>query len=136
MMYAIINDNMVKEIREITSEEELSYISGISQFAIPAESFPRYPKVGWVFLKGECYPDIPDITPRQARQAIAINGYSIEYIEGVISSLPEPSRSLALIEWEYSTAFIRRNPLVSQIGAVLGLTEDELDDLWIFGSKL
>ncbi len=135
MIYAIINDNRVMGVREI-SEDEMPYIRGISQAVLEAESLPRMPKPGWKYDGKECFPDIPDITPRQARQAIVLNGYSIEYIDGVISSLPEPSRTLALIEWEYSTAFVRRNPLVDQIGFVLGLTPDQMDELWIFGGTL
>lgn len=135
MIYAIVNDNMVKEIREI-SENDFAYLSGMSQAIVAVDGLPRMPKVGWIYEKGTLFPNIKDITPRQARQAIVLSGYSIETIEGAINSLPEPNRSLALIEWEYSTAFIRRNPLVDQIGAVLGLTADQVDELWTMGSRL
>lgn len=72
----------------------------------------------------------PNVTPRQIRQALIISGVSIASIEAAIASLPEPHKSFAQIEWEYSTAFIRTNPLVAQIGAIVGFNEEQLDNLW------
>lgn len=37
----------------------------------------------------------------------------------------------ALIEFEYATEYYRGNPLINQIGAMLGYTVDELDYLFI-----
>ena len=73
---------------------------------------------------------IPSVTPRQIRQALVLTGISMTQIEDALASLPEPHKSLAQIEWEYSTLFIRSNPLVSQIGQVLGWNSQQLDDLW------
>lgn len=78
----------------------------------------------------------PSVTPRQIRQALVISGVSISSIEAAINSLPEPKKSLALIEWEYSTAFIRTNPLVSQIGLILSWNKAQLDDLWKLAGSL
>lgn len=81
--------------------------------------------------------NVPEsITPRQAKQALFLNGITSAMVEGAISQLPSPNKELALIEWEYSTAFLRSNPLVNQIGAVFGKTPSEIDDIWIFGSTL
>lgn len=81
-------------------------------------------------------PYFPDVTPRQIRQALVLKGVSISMIEDALASLPEPTRTLAQIEWEYSVAFIRRNPLVEQVGLLLGWTSEQLDDLWTFARKL
>ena len=48
-----------------------------------------------------------------------------EQIKTQISS-PE-----ALIEFEYATEYFRGNPLIDQIGLMLGYTEDDLDYLFI-----
>jgi hypothetical protein len=77
-----------------------------------------------------------DITPRQARQALLLSGITMQEIEDALDGLPEPQRSLAMIEWEYSTAFVRNNQLVVQVGQMLGWTEQQLDDLWIFAKTL
>lgn len=80
--------------------------------------------------------DIPDVTPRQFRQALVISGMSIASIEAVINSQPEPLRSLAMIEWEYSTAFKRSNTMVNQMAPLLGFTSKQLDDLWLLAGTL
>lgn len=73
---------------------------------------------------------IGDVTPRQIRQVMVLNGISVATIETALSTLPEPLQSLAKIEWEYSVAFQRHRPLVIQMGALLGFTSDQLDALW------
>ena len=79
---------------------------------------------------------IPDATPRQFRQALVLMGISVNQIEAALDQLPEPTRSLAQIEWEYSTAFIRTNPLVAQVGQLLGWTSEQLDALWKLAKTL
>lgn len=79
---------------------------------------------------------LPDVTPRQIRQAMVLKGVSIAQIDAAIDSMPEPLKSLARIEWEYSTMFIRANPLVSQVGAALGWSSQQLDELWKFAKGL
>lgn len=74
---------------------------------------------------------IPDVTPRQIRQAIILSqGISIEQIEAALNNLPEPTRSLAKAEWEYSIAFKRKNHLVMAIGQIVGWDSEKLDNLW------
>lgn len=87
--------------------------------------------------KAPSKPVILDVTPRQIRQAIILKGsITIEQIEMALNSLPEPQRSLAKIEWEYSIAFKRHNPLVIAVGQMLGWTNEQLDDLWQFALGL
>lgn len=76
------------------------------------------------------YSQIPNVTPRQFRQALVIHGVSMASVESAINSLPEPNKSLAMIEWEYSTAFIRSNPLIDSIGALVGKTPTEINEIW------
>lgn len=79
---------------------------------------------------------IHDVTPRQMRQALVLSGVSVQQIEDALDSLDEPMRSLARIEWEYSTAFQRHRPLVQQVGIMLGWTSTQLDNLWILAGSL
>jgi hypothetical protein len=79
---------------------------------------------------------LPDITPRQVRQALILSGISIQQIENAIAQLPEPNKSLAQVEWEYSIAFKRINPLVAQIGQIVGKTPAEIDAIWRLGMTL
>lgn len=78
----------------------------------------------------------PNVTPRQIRQALVLSGVSMESVDAAIASLPEPMHSMAKIEWEYSTMFIRSNKFVAQIGYLLGWNSSQLDNLWQLASTL
>lgn len=79
---------------------------------------------------------IPDVTPRQIRQALLLSGISLAQIDTAINSLNEPVRSLARVEWEYSNMFQRNRPLVGQVAIMLGWTTQQLDTLWLYASTL
>lgn len=80
---------------------------------------------------------IPNCTPRQIRQALFIYyGVTAAMIEAGIAQLPEPHKTLAMIEWEYSTLFIRSNHLVDMLGQLMGWTSGQIDSLWIEANKL
>ena len=79
---------------------------------------------------------IPDhITMRQARLVLLGIG-KLAVVDAAINSLPEPHKSGAKITWEYSTEVQRKNGLVSQLASALGLTESQIDELFIAGAKL
>ena len=80
---------------------------------------------------------IPDVTARQIRQAIVMSGLAtIAEVESALDGLPEPIKTLAQIEWEYSTEFQRKRPLVMQVVAMLGLSPEQADSLWKFAATL
>jgi hypothetical protein len=78
----------------------------------------------------------PEVTPRQIRQALILSGVSMQDITDALNNLSEPTKSLALAEWEYSNAFDRTRPLVASVGQMLGWTSQQLDDLWNFARTL
>lgn len=73
---------------------------------------------------------VPDLTPRQVRQALVLSGVPLESIDAAIAQLPEPHKTLAHIEWEYSVAFKRSNPLIGQVAALLGWNNAQLTAMW------
>ena len=75
------------------------------------------------------------VTMRQARLALFQSGH-IARIQPFIDELPEPGRSLASIEWNSSGIVERNQHLVLTMGQSLGLTEDDLDDLFTFAATL
>lgn len=81
-------------------------------------------------------PLIPDVTPRQIRQALFIRGITEQMIDEALMTLSEPDKTLATIEWKHSTSFQRNHPLVSTVGIILGWTEEQLNDLWILAGTL
>lgn len=73
---------------------------------------------------------VPEIvSPRQARLALYGAGL-LAGAEAALDALAEPQRSAALIEWEYTPNFRRDHALIVAIGAALGLTEEQIDDLF------
>lgn len=80
--------------------------------------------------------NIQSVTPRQIRLALLQLGVTMETIDTALNSLPEPTKSQALVEWNFASVFERNWPLVDQVAAILGWTEDQLDDLWILAATL
>ena len=79
---------------------------------------------------------VPDvITMAQARKALALAGKLAE-ANAAIDSLPEPQRTLARIDWEYSAEVHRNHLLVLSLGPALGLTSDAVDELFRRGAAL
>jgi len=135
MKVAFINDNKIIKIEDIT---DLSILSDahLFQTTIDITALVPQPEVGWLWDGKFLFKNIPSVTPRQIRQALILSGISIETIEATLASLPDPTKSLATIEWEYSTLFIRNNNFVKQLGPMLGFTNDQLDQLWVLAGKL
>ncbi len=135
MRFAFINNN---EVIKIEDHENYDLILDAFNFQIVLDitDLVPQPQVGWLYDTKSLYKNIEDVTPRQIRQALVISGISISSIETMLASLPEPMKSLATIEWEYSTLFIRNNNFVKSLGPLMGLTDDQLDSLWILAKRL
>lgn len=76
------------------------------------------------------------VTRRQALQALRLSGI-LHKVQPAIDAIPDPMhRDLAQIEWDNSQVFERYRPLVIQIGTVIELDENGMDDLFRSASKL
>jgi hypothetical protein len=86
-------------------------------------------------------PQLPDslppsiITMRQARQALYQAGL-LDQANSFIAAIPGSDGDKARIAWEYAGDVERANPLVAQIAASIGLTDQQLDDLFTLGASL
>jgi hypothetical protein len=100
---------------------------------------------GWMLVEGEV-PDDPALIPlpvpvpqqvtmRQARLALLQAGL-LSSVDAAIDGLPEPDRSAAKIEWEYAAVVQRASGLVPAMGAALGMTEAQIDALFILAATL
>lgn len=69
------------------------------------------------------------VTMRQARLALLSAG-KLSAVSAAIDSLPEPSRSVAQIEWEYSQEVRRDSDLVILLSRQLGLDGEQIDALF------
>ena len=82
-------------------------------------------------------PTIPRaVTARQIRMALVKSGYTLSGIESTLDALPEPQKSEAKIAWEYSNEFQRLNPLIAAFAPMLGLTSEQIDQLFVYAATL
>lgn len=57
-------------------------------------------------------------------------------IGSAIDELSPAQRATARARLEYSLTYDRFDPLIDALGAALGLSEDDIDDLWLEASSL
>ncbi len=75
---------------------------------------------------------IPAITSRQARRALLAAG-KLANVDTALAALPLPQREAAQIDWQHALTFERNHPLITTMGAALGLTDAQIDDLFALG---
>ena len=75
------------------------------------------------------------VTMRQARLALLSAGL-LSQVNAAIESLPEPDKTAAKIDWEYSAVVQRSSGLVPAMGAALGMTEAAIDALFTLADTL
>ena len=91
---------------------------------------------GGVFTRPEPAAEVPaEVTMRQARLALLGAGL-LDDVEAAIDAMSDPAKAAARIEWDYSNTLRRDHPLVATLGAGLGLTSGQLDDLFIAAGAL
>lgn len=83
-------------------------------------------------------PPVPvpaSVTMRQARLALHAAGL-LSGVNAAIASLEEPAKTAAQIEWEYASAVERNAGLVPAMATALGMTERQIDDLFVAAAVL
>lgn len=93
---------------------------------------------GKTFTNPESEPSIVpmSISMRQGRLALLAAGL-LDIVEDGIASIPDPlQRRAAQIEWEYATEIQRKSQLIFSLGPALGLTEAQIDDVFIAASAI
>lgn len=72
----------------------------------------------------------PRVTMRQARLALLQAGL-LDEVEAALAALPGDEGRAARIEWDYSSEVWRNKPFVQQLAVSIGLSEAQLDELFI-----
>jgi len=81
-------------------------------------------------------PGIPqEVTMRQARLALLGAGL-LSGVDAAIASLPSPTKEAASIEWEYAAVVQRSSGLVPAMATALGMTEAQIDALFVAAAAL
>ena len=74
-------------------------------------------------------------TMRQARLALLAAG-KLAAVSSAIAGMTGAAGDAARIEWEFSSEVKRGQPLVAALGETLGMSEAQLDDLFIKAAAL
>lgn len=81
-------------------------------------------------------PTVPaSITPRQGLIVLSRAGL-LESVKSAIATMEGQAGDEARIEWEYATSWARNWPLLVSVASGLGLTSEQIDDLFIQASKI
>lgn len=77
------------------------------------------------------------LTARQFRLGLVNAGISPSTVTATIAAMPSGAdRDKAQIEWEYATTFNRMHPLIATVGAALGLSDVQIDAMWVSAIEL
>lgn len=77
-----------------------------------------------------------ELTPRQVRLAMLWAGLDLSQIDAMIDWLEDPQKSQVKIMWEYSTVFLRNDPVLNGFADKLGLSKEDVDNLFIAGASI
>lgn len=81
-------------------------------------------------------PIVPEaVTPSQAKIALSRAGKLVQ-AEAIINALEGQAGEEARIYWVSVLEFRRDHPLIAMIGAALGMTEGEIDALFIAAASI
>jgi len=75
------------------------------------------------------YVDRNPLTMRQTRLALK-NAGLLSQVEDAITSLPTEEREVAEIEWNHADRVYRTSKWIQNIATELGLTDNEIDELF------
>ena len=89
----------------------------------------------WVPLPPPPPPIITSVTMRQARLALHQQGL-LTQVNNAVASMPGAQGGAARIEWEFSSTVERNRPLVQSLSVSLGLTSQQIDDLFALAATL
>lgn len=76
-------------------------------------------------------PPVPhQVTRRQALTVVSLGGY-LPQIEAALAAIEDPTqKTVAEIFWKESLHFERDNPVLNQLAGAIGMTQDDLDNLF------
>lgn len=137
--YALVNDSTVVTVVEMSEEQATAALTAFEVVHLLAADSKC--AGGWSYAGGdvvapEVVAPVPaEVTMRQARLALLAAGL-LDDVEAAIAGMDEPAKTAAQIEWEYSNALERDNTLVAILGPALGLSTNQVDDLFRAAAQL
>ena len=108
------------------------FVAPVGKVAVGEERFSEDGKAQLFDVEDAPTPGGPfSISPLQARKALRASGLR-DQVEGYIATLPEDQQE----EWEYAVEIRRDNAIISGGASLLGMTEQQVDDLFRLGATL
>lgn len=139
MKYAYIENNIVREVVEGNPSILFSSAYAAQFIEVPDEVMQGWLEADGVFTAPPVAPPsvvVPQqVTMRQARLALLGAGL-LSSVDVAIAGMTEPAKSAAQIEWEYAAVVERNSGLVPALASSLGMTESQIDDLFIQAATL
>ena len=134
MSYGILENDVIVNVVEASAEfaEEQGWIE-----------LPQNATIGWTYSAGTFEPPatqpqepfFPTLTRKQLRNGLLSIGVTSAEVEAQIAAIPDPlEREAAMIDWQDTQSYQRDYPMITQIGAALGLPEDQIDALWLWSA--
>lgn len=135
--YALIVGGTVVNIIKASAEVAAARADALGGTAVESDAAgPGDTYADGTFTRPAPAAAVPDeVTMRQARLALLGAGL-LDDVETAIDAMSDPAKAAARIEWDYSNTLRRDHPLVATLGAGLGLTGGQLDDLFIAAGAL
>lgn len=110
--------------------------SGPEQSISPPANFDPSRILDYKIVNGQLSIPAPNrVTMRQARLALLGAGY-LAQVDAAVAGMPGVEGEAARIEWEYAAEVVRDSALTQAMAAVLGLTEAQMDALFVEAGKL
>ena len=139
-----------KTSNRVLCAQTANYILADNEYSIPQLETIHYLKSFWnpviqQFYEGATADELAaflktqvpfSVTRRQLKLQLTLSGFNMSTIDGAINSLPEPNRSIALISWNDASEFDRNDSLLQVMASMLGISDSELDQIFIDASKL
>jgi len=135
MRYAIIENGTVANIAIATAE----FAQAVGWIACQPDV-----AIGWLYNNGEftAPPEQPGPVPEavdnaQAREALIRSGIYIATVDAAIQAIPDAvEREIAHTQWEYRATVRRDSELLVSLATAIGLSSDEIDDLFRLAATL
>jgi len=122
---AIIKNGIVENVIVLNSLDEVD----------GAVECPEWVGIGMDINTPKPTPVPQSVTRAQARKALAIQGL-FSSVQPAIDSIEDPlQRQLAQIDWDDSLTYERNNATLAMLAEGLGLSEQQLDELFILAAQ-
>ena len=120
------------------TDPETGEITGLAYFEVTPEKAAeiKAPPTAEQLQKALlAWRETASVTMRQARLALIEQGL-LSQVNDAIALIPEPDKSKVEVEWEYASTVERSSAWVATLQPALGLTDEQMDDLFRFASTL